>query len=254
MLNDINGWRLRITGTVDSGPRLLAYGEVVPIPAAGPEAMPLDTIDNIPLAFNRDEDVLVTVDVYSDDGSTDYDLATTGTSVTAYVFDVRGGGVLVPFSVAVIDANTVQLSLTALQVNNLPDTCWWELYASTGGGLTTLCQGDVTVTGVIKPPFADVIANYAYTKQATLVAPASGQVIHCDNALDIIRIHQFDSDAVDRAVTLDQLTVGDTIQVGVTIWSITAIYKPALDWYGVNISPASQAAASGVTAVTFHRP
>ena len=51
---DPNGWRLRLTGTVDQEPRVLAYGVATAIAGAGPQVEPQDVIDTINLAFERE--------------------------------------------------------------------------------------------------------------------------------------------------------------------------------------------------------
>jgi hypothetical protein len=255
MAYDPNGWRLRLTGTVDTEPRVIAYGVVTAVAGAGPQVDPQDVIDTINLSFDRGEEVSINVTLWADASkSAPYDLTAQGTTVAAYIFNMQGGNVLVPFAATVVDAQTVNLYLTPAQVNALPDACWWSLVATTAAGLTTLCEGSVSVLGVVSPPFTDVVANWNYTKQATLVAPISGQVIHCDNALDLLRIHQFDSDAFDRSPTLDALILGDTITVGVTAWAIQAIAKNGPDWYEAYIAPNVQASATGINPFTFHRP
>ena len=57
---------------------------------------------------------------------------------------------------------------------------------------------------------------------------------------------------VDAAPLLDSLIVGDTIQIGVTVWSVQAVSK-VLTYYDVTVLPAAQAAVSGTQAVTFAR-
>jgi hypothetical protein len=56
-----------------------------------------------------------------------------------------GGALLMPFTVQVLDNNTARLSLTDVQVGQLPDHCWWVLSVSTVSGTTTLAQGNVNV-------------------------------------------------------------------------------------------------------------
>jgi hypothetical protein len=253
--HDPNGWRLRLTGTVDTEPRVLAYGVVTAVAGAGPQVEPQDVIDTIPMTFERDEEVNLNVTLWADASkSAIYDLTAKGTALNAYVFGVQGGPVLVPFTTTPVSPNVVNLYLTAAQVNGLPDACWWSLIASTGAGTTTLCEGPVTVLGVVKPPFTDVIANWDYVKQDALTVPATGQIIHSNYALDVLRVHLFDADATDRASLFADLMVGDVIFVGVTTWSITALSRPGADWFGIYISPAAQASVTGINAFTFHRP
>jgi hypothetical protein len=255
MTYDPNGWRLRLTGTVDTEPRVLAYGVVTAVAGAGPQVEPQDVIDTIPLSFQRDEEVNLNVTLWADASkSAIYDLTAKGTSINAYVFGVQGGPVLVPFTTTAVSSNVVNLYLTPGQVNNLPDDCWWSLIASTGAGTTTLCEGPVTVSGVVKPPFTDVVANWNYVVQDSLLAPATGEVIHSNYALDVIRMHIFDSDGTDRSATLNDLMVGDVILLELTTWSILSMEKAGADWWAIYIAPAAQAAVTGVNPFTFHRP
>jgi hypothetical protein len=255
MSYDPNGWRLRLTGTVDTEPRVLAYGVVTAVAGAGPQVEPQDVIDTIPLTFQRDEEVNLNVTLWADESkSAAYDLTGKGTSINAYVFAVQGGPVLVPFTTTALAPNVVNLYLTPSQVNDLPDACWWSLIASTGAGTTTLCEGPVAVTGVVKPPFTDVIANWNYVVQDSLVAPATGEVIHSNYALDVIRMHIFDSDGIDRSPTINDLLVGDVILLELTTWSILSLERAGADWWAIYIAPAAQAAVTGVNPFTFHRP
>jgi hypothetical protein len=254
-LDDLNGYRAQLVGTIDQQPMLIAEGVVMTTAMDYPVPVTVDTIDDVDLAFQRDEDVLLNVKVWADDGKdVPYDLTDENTSLRANVYNAKGGAVLVPFTVTVISVNEVQLSLTKDQVNVLPNACWWNLTASSGAGLTTLCEGDVTVSGTITPPFADVTASYNYIKQDVQSAPASGQIIHSNYVLDAIRMHIFDNGGTDRSALLAELRLGDTITAGVTTWSIQSISQPGADWYAIYIAPATQLAASGVQAFVFHRP
>jgi len=250
--SDPNGARLRIAGTVAGEPMLLAIGTLLPIAFAGLVDPPVDVIDTIDLTMNRNEDLLMDVKLWASD-DVPYDLTANATTIAAAVYATAGGARLVPMSVTVLGSNEVRLSLTKNQVNALPNDCWWSLTAGFAGGTTTLAQGDVTVSGVQAPPFTPVTLPYNYTKQAILVAPASGQIIHCDNALDILRISSIDGNSNSATGTLNQLIVGDTIQCGATVWSVVAI-QFVTNYYEVTISPASQAAVSGTQSITFARP
>jgi hypothetical protein len=145
-LNDANGYRLRILGTLRGEPTLLAMGALYPLSGAGPGAIPEDVIDAIDLTLDRGDVVSLDVHLWQDAGKTvPYDL--TSMTVTASIYAGRGGVELVPFTVAIVDGNTVTLTLTVDEVNALPDSCWWNLNVSGASGLTTLAEGTVTVTG-----------------------------------------------------------------------------------------------------------
>lgn len=251
-LVDPNGYRLNLYGTVDGEPFLLANGKVDIIAAAGPQAVPPDVIDQIALSFERDEDVLLDVKLWTDAGKdAAYDLTASGTVITANVYGSKGGPALMPFTTEVLAANEVRLTLTADQVNLLPDSCWWTLAASTAAGTTTLCEGAVTVTGVMVPPLTTVVLNYDYQKPDN-ADPASGQIIHGNWTQDVLKIATTTSDVTDALPTLELLRIGDQIVIGATTWSIQYIVAGA--FYSIGVAPLQQAAPTGITAVTFQRP
>jgi len=147
-LQDPNGARLRIAGTVDGEAVLLATGTLIPIDFAGVMEQPPDVIDSVPLSLSRatTTSTAFTVRLWDDASKTDpYDLGTA--TIAATVVTVDRTALLATFAVTAIDSNSVQISLTPAQVAALPDSCWWLLTIGSGGGSTTLCQGPVTVTG-----------------------------------------------------------------------------------------------------------
>lgn len=149
-LDDANGWRLRLVGTLNGEASLLALGTVMPIAAAGLEAVPEDTIDAIDLAMVYDNDCTFTVKVWQDAGkSVPYDLA--AVTVGASVYESRGGPTLQSFAVTNVTSNMVTLSMPLAQVNTLPPSCWWSLTVSSATGVTTLAEGAVTISGVPPP-------------------------------------------------------------------------------------------------------
>jgi hypothetical protein len=151
-LADPNGYRLRLLGTANGEPSVLALGTVMPIPSAGMEVMPADVIDTVDLIFDYNNPAELDVSVWKDASKgSEYDMTADGTAVTATVTDSKGGAQLVPFTVTVIDANTVRLTLTTAQVNALPASCWWSMVAANSAGATTLCEGVVTVHGTPVP-------------------------------------------------------------------------------------------------------
>jgi hypothetical protein len=249
-LSDPNGYRLNLYGTVDGQPALLAIGKIDMLAAAGPEAVPADLIDQIDIAFERGEDVLIDVTLWADGaGDAPYDL--TSTTISATVYETQGGAALMPFAVAALDTNKVRLSLTVDQVNTLPDSCWWSLVAATAGGATTLCEGKVTVSGVVIPPLTTVVLNFDYQKPDS-ADPASGQIIHGNWTQSVLKISTTTSDVTDALPTLQLLRIGDQIIVGATTWSVQYIV-PGVFWE-IGVAPVQQAAVLGITPVTFTRP
>jgi hypothetical protein len=252
-LIDPNGYRLRVVGTRDGEPVLLATGTVAPMAAAGFGAVPEDTIDTIPLTFERNEDASLNVKLWDDTSKTNpFELTDTG--VNASVYSAKGGIVLVPFTVTVVAVNEVTLSLTAAQVNSLPDSCWWSMAALTVNGSTTLAEGTVTVTGTVIPELPETIASYAYVKPATLDNnPANGQIFHNTITQNILKVAKLAQASLDLTAVLALVKAGDEIVIGATTWTVGLTYEASAH-FEFKVSPVSQSATTGVTPVTFRRP
>jgi hypothetical protein len=141
-LTDMNGYRLRVLGTWNQQPALLAMGVLQLIPAAGVDVQPDDVIDQIALSFGRGADDYVDVALWHDAGkSNPFDV--TSLTVTAPIT----GTVSSAFGVTKIAFNEVRLTLTTAQLAALPNTNQWSLIVSSGGGQQTLAQGPLTITG-----------------------------------------------------------------------------------------------------------
>jgi hypothetical protein len=254
-LTDPNGYRLRMVGTLGGETALLAVGSVAPVAAAGIEMVPVDVIDTVPLNFDYNAPVELDVSVWTDAGkNSEYDLTSEQTTLSAAVYAIKGGSQLQPFSVTVLDANTVRLTLTAAQVNSLPPSCWWNLIASTASGATVLCEGTVTVAGTVTPPLVENTSSFDYQKPAAgNVNPVGGQIIHSNIAQNLLKVSKTTSFAVDLSATLELVTTGDQIVIGATTWTVQAALE-AVGWYEFTVTPVAQAAVSGVTLVTFRRP
>lgn len=144
-ITDMNGYRLRLFGTLGGEPWLLATGVVSPIAGAGPEAVPPQVITQVPIVLTRGQVGLIDVRLWDDLGSDPFDLATA--TISAAIYTQQGGSMLTPFAVAQTAANAVQLSLTIDQVNALPDGGYWNLQLGQAAGVTTLAEGPVTLVG-----------------------------------------------------------------------------------------------------------
>lgn len=251
VLIDPNGYRLNLYGSIQGEQQLLAMGRVDVTKAIGGEGVAPDLINHIDLTFERNENVLIDVTLWADDGGeAPYDM--TMTTISAAIYLQPGGPAVMPFAIEQIAENKVRLTLTAEQVNQLPDSCWWSLIASTAEGATTLCEGKVTISGEIIPPLTTVTLNYDYQKPATDADPASGEIIHGNQTINVLKVSTTDHDVLDALPTLELLKVGDTITIGATVWSIAYIV-PGVYWQ-LGIAPLEQAVETGVVPVTFMRP
>lgn len=150
-LDDMNGYRMRLMGTYRREPMLFAMGLLSIVQGAGFSAYPEDIIDNVPITMTYNFDASITVRLWKDAGKgAPYDLTNTLISASVYSDQTASLG-LAAFTVTpTVIPGEVILSLPFATVNTLPSGCWWNLKASSGGGLTTLCQGSVSITG-IKP-------------------------------------------------------------------------------------------------------
>ena len=147
-LSDRNGYNLRLFGTVDGNAELIGIGVVAITQSTGPIAMPTDVIDTIPLNLDRGMPVSINLKLWQDVGkATPFDLATATISSTIYG-DSSEAVVIVPFTVTTVGPGEVELTLTTEQADALPDSCWWNLRASSATGVITLAEGPVTITGV----------------------------------------------------------------------------------------------------------
>lgn len=253
-LSDPNGYSMTLVGTYEGARKVLANGTLVLSDEGVPELALVDEIDTIDLVLDYNENCELDVTLWTDaDGGTPYDLTDENTQVGASIYDVRGGTVLQQFAVDVTGENSVSITLTVDEVNSLPPDCWWSLVASQGGGVTTMAEGKVTVTGAVIPPLTPSTFNYDYSKPLTFADPVSGQIVHGTNTMNHLQVAKVDSDLTDRSATLALVRPGDTIQIGVTVWTVGAVQDSG-GWYTFEVLPIQQAAPTGVTSVTFDRP
>jgi hypothetical protein len=209
-IRDKNGYNLQIIGSVEGEPRLVARGSASVYETEALGIIPADLIDQIDITLAYNEDTSLDVNLWRDINKTlEYGIA--GSSITANIWDKMGGAVLAPFKVAVLDNNTVRLTMSAGTINTLPAQCWWSISITSGAGLTTLAQGNVLITGVPHMVFTEIDLPFVYAKPATLTDPISGQCIHCTNALDLLRFSIYDADGTDRTDWLSQMKPGSMI-------------------------------------------
>lgn len=149
VLTDLNGYRVRLVGTYRGESGLIALGTLRITDAAGIEDTPEDVIDDVPLTISYNFDAAVTIRLWQDTAKTaPFDLTTA--TITAAVYPGRDDPVaLANFTVTPTALpGEVILSLPYTVVNTLPSSCWWSLRASTAAGVTTLCYGTITITGI----------------------------------------------------------------------------------------------------------
>jgi hypothetical protein len=150
ILSDINGYRLRLVGTVNGEAMLMALGTLRITEAAGIEETPDDVIDDVSLDLAYNYDTSVSTHLWQDAGKTaPFDLSTA--TITAAIYASRDSTIpLANFTVTpTVVPGEVLLQMAYIVINSLPSSCWWSLRASTAAGVTTLCEGTVTITGVI---------------------------------------------------------------------------------------------------------
>lgn len=255
-MTDPNGYRLRLYGTVGGESILLAIG-VIDITATTDRtggvpgtALPFDVIDTIDMTLERGKAALLNVAVWSDsNGTIPLDLSTA--VVSAMIYANKGGVAIMPFTAVVKDVNIVELSLTADQVDALPESCWWALMASGASGLSTLAEGSVTITGTIQQPLPTTTDSWDYTIPMDVTEPLVGQIAHCGVAQNILRIHTISQPGTDQSALLAMLAAGDRITIGATTWTVQLTFFNTTGWYDIMITPIMQGAAPGVVSVLF---
>jgi hypothetical protein len=146
-LTDMNGYSLRLIGTYRGDTTLLALGTLRLTDAAGIDTTPIDVIDSIPINLTYGYIANIDIHLWQDaTKETPFDL--TSATITAAVYATSAALTqLVPFSISTIGPGEVMLQLTDVQIATLPVNSWWSLRAANAAGVTTLCQGTVTVIG-----------------------------------------------------------------------------------------------------------
>jgi hypothetical protein len=147
-LSDSNGYDIALVGTIDGHRQILASGVLQMTGGGVQEIILTDEIDTVDLTFGYGNPASFDVTLWQDaDGSISFDPADAGVTIAGRVLNAKGGTILVEFSQEFLSDNVIRLSLTSAQVDALPASCWWTLTAGTATGVTTLCQGTVTITG-----------------------------------------------------------------------------------------------------------
>ena len=145
-ITDPNGHLLMLYGSVAGEAGLIARGLVWPDAQQSPVLEPIDVIDVVPIELYRSQptDSAFVIKLWDDLSKSDpYEIG--GKTIAAWISDAQGGAKLVDMAVVMTGTNTAQISLTQDQVTPLPDSCWWALSIGSVDGVTTLCEGPVTV-------------------------------------------------------------------------------------------------------------
>jgi hypothetical protein len=162
-LADPNGYNLMLRGHFAGEPMMLARGAVVlqdiglagmaGLPGTGEGGGAASTIERIDFVLPRGVAPMLFTSVWGDEGAT-VPVDLTGLLLTASITSVAGGAVIDAFTILPgPSVHTVFLTLTVEQLDALPDSCWWTLVGAppTGVGVTTFCEGAVTVFGEVTP-------------------------------------------------------------------------------------------------------
>ncbi len=148
-LTDPNGYRIHLVGTYKGEAALFALGTMKITDPVGFEAVPIDIIDNVPLTIGYNFDAAITIRLWKDAAkTTPYDATTTAISATIYSESSLANPLAFFTVTPTALPGEVILGLPMDVVNTLPPACWWALRASSAGGITTLAQGSVTITGI----------------------------------------------------------------------------------------------------------
>jgi hypothetical protein len=71
----------------------------------------------------------------------------------------------------------------------------------------------------ILPP---VPHSYSYITPATAAAPAAGEIVHGDNVINKLNVAHLDLDGNDIGPVIGQITTGDFVSVGATVYNVVA--------------------------------
>lgn len=146
-LNDPNGYRMRMVGTFEGAPILIAVGDITPVEASGIRALPEDVIDQITLTIERGGNFILYIRLWQDTAKT-IPMDMTNATVSATIeISQTDGTVLGNFTVAAgSEPASYVLTLPQAIVDLLPGSCWWrQRLTKTATGTTTLAEGSVTV-------------------------------------------------------------------------------------------------------------
>jgi len=162
-LADPNGYNLMLRGYLSGDPMMLARGVValqdfglpgMGLGGAGEGGSGAPSVERIDFVLPRGVAAMLFTSVWADEGAT-VPVDLTDLLLTANIFAVPGGTVIGAFTITPgPSAHTVWLGLTVEQLDDLPDSCWWTLVGAppTGVGVTTFCEGAVTIFGEVTTP------------------------------------------------------------------------------------------------------
>jgi hypothetical protein len=71
----------------------------------------------------------------------------------------------------------------------------------------------------ILPPVTHL---YSYETPATGAAPAPGSIVHADNVINKLAVSHLDLNGVDVSASIGQITTGDRVSVGSTVYDVVA--------------------------------
>jgi hypothetical protein len=163
-LSDPNGYNLMLRGHFAGEPMMLARGAVVlqdiglagmaGLPGTGEGGSAAPVIERIDFILPRGTPANLLTSVWANEAAT-VPVDLTDLILTTNIFSTAGGSVIDAFTITPGPSmHTVWLSLTVEQLDALPDSCWWTLVGAppTGVGVTTFCEGAVTVFGEVTTP------------------------------------------------------------------------------------------------------
>jgi hypothetical protein len=89
----------------------------------------------------------------------------------------------------------------------------------------------------ILPP---VSLTYSYITPPTAIAPVSGEIVHGDNVINKLNVSHLDLNGHDVSASIGQITTGDKVAVGSTVYDVVAPTLAGSGFSYITIDPAIQ--------------
>jgi hypothetical protein len=89
----------------------------------------------------------------------------------------------------------------------------------------------------ITPP---VQLIYSYVTPPTAVAPVAGEIVHGTNVINKLNVSHLDLNGIDVSASIGQITTGDRISVGSTVYDVVAPTVAGAGFSYITVEPAVQ--------------
>jgi len=91
-----------------------------------------------------------------------------------------------------------------------------------------------------EPILPPVTHLYSYETPATGATPAAGSIVHADNVINKLAVSHLDLEGNDIGATIGQITTGDHVMIGSTVYDVVAPTVADTGFSYITISPEVQ--------------